>query len=80
MLKILVVIILPILWRFWIFNLIQHVNFPTHRKGHTLDLVCTAGADINQLEGKDLCISDHQLLSFNLSVNSTKTTKEGYLF
>jgi len=33
------------------FNLIQHVNFSTHRKGHTLDLVCTAGADINRLEG-----------------------------
>jgi len=37
------------------FNLIQHVNFSNYREGHTLDLMCTAGADINQLEGKDLC-------------------------
>lgn len=48
------------------FNLIQHINFPTHSKGHILDLVRTAGAAINQLEGKDLCISDSKLLSFNL--------------
>lgn len=25
------------------FNFEQHVNFPTHSKGHTLDLVCTTG-------------------------------------
>jgi len=37
--------------------------------------VCTAGADINQLEDKDLCISDHNLLSFNLSVPLQKLQK-----
>ncbi|XP_075933638.1 uncharacterized protein LOC142933414 [Anarhichas minor] len=25
------------------FNITQHVDFPTHKKGHTLDLVCTSG-------------------------------------
>lgn len=47
------------------FNMTQHVKFPTHNKGHTLDLVCSVGVDIDQLDSSDLCISDHKLLTFN---------------
>lgn len=33
-----------------LFNLIQHVNFPTHNKVHILNLMCSVGVDINQLD------------------------------
>ncbi len=58
------------------FNLTQHVNFPTHKHSHTLDLVCTSGVIIEQPECTDVCISDHKLLTFNLIPPSLQTVKE----
>lgn len=58
------------------FNITQHVNFPTHNKGHTLDLVCSVDVDINQLESHELPISDHKLLSFNLPLPSSKLVSQ----
>ncbi|KAL7388227.1 hypothetical protein ABVT39_009504 [Epinephelus coioides] len=40
-------------------NLTQHVNFPTHNHGHTLDLVCSTGLTIQQVSSINLHISDH---------------------
>ncbi|XP_073328899.1 uncharacterized protein [Pagrus major] len=37
----------------------QHVNFPTHCRGHILDLVCSAGLTLHKLSSLNLQISDH---------------------
>ena len=34
------------------FGLKQHIDFATHNKGHTLDLICTAGVEPSSIEGK----------------------------
>jgi len=43
------------------FNLVQHVNVPTHKAGHILDLVITRGGEnlIKDLTLSDPVISDH---------------------
>ncbi|KAM4539925.1 uncharacterized protein PAE49_020669 [Odontesthes bonariensis] len=41
------------------FGLLQHVNGPTHTRGHTLDLVISKGVDISSVDIKDLALSDH---------------------
>lgn len=59
------------------FNLIQHVYFPTHKSGHTLDLVCTKCFDIDQLRNDELYFSDHKLLTYEFSTSATlRSTKE----
>jgi len=45
------------------FNLIQE---PTHSKGHTLDLVIHLGLSPDNLKLKDICVSDHKAILFNL--------------
>ena len=50
------------------FGLVQHVHGPTHRHGHTLDLLftkseCSLSLD---LDVQDLCISDHSAVFCNL--------------
>ncbi len=47
------------------FNLQQHIDFPTHVHGHTLDLVCSTGIDITAFKGSDIGISDHKLIEFS---------------
>uniref|UniRef100_UPI00358F88A5 uncharacterized protein n=1 Tax=Myxine glutinosa TaxID=7769 RepID=UPI00358F88A5 len=49
------------------FNLTQHVNFPTHNRGHILDLVCSTGLILHHLSGSDLTLSDH--LAITLTIN-----------
>ena len=47
------------------FNLVQLVQGPTHRAGHTLDVVITRADDeIKQLQVNDISLSDHFLISF----------------
>ncbi|KAE8288308.1 hypothetical protein D5F01_LYC12173 [Larimichthys crocea] len=41
------------------FNFTQHVNFPTHSRGHILDLVCSPGVTIHHLSSFNLNISDN---------------------
>ena len=55
------------------FNLIQHVNFPTHSKNHTLDLVITsADSSLGPSVYTSLCSpSDHFSIFTKLSINST---------
>ncbi|CAM4272747.1 unnamed protein product [Leuciscus chuanchicus] len=52
------------------FNFIQHVNFPTHTRGHTLDLVCSTGLNIDTLSHTDLAISDHLAITFHINLPS----------
>ena len=45
----------------------QHIQCPTHKKGHTLDLLITSkqGLKPKDINSHDLCISDHFALRFN---------------
>lgn len=58
------------------FNFTQHVDFATHKHGHILDLVCTSGVFIDELECTDVYISDHKLLTFTLTPPSLQSVKE----
>ena len=50
------------------FNLIQHVKFPTHEKGNTLDLVISCDSiGINNLRLDGSVVSDHDAILFSLS-------------
>ncbi|XP_040912341.1 uncharacterized protein LOC121193970 isoform X1 [Toxotes jaculatrix] len=51
------------------FNLTQHVNSPTHSRGHILDLVCsTACLCIQNLSLTDLAISDHLAITMDINI------------
>lgn len=49
------------------FGFQQHINFPTHSKGHILDLVCCSGISLFNCSSTDLPISDYTFISFNLN-------------
>ena len=57
------------------FNMTQSVSTPTHKKGHTLDVVITHDEDnnISDLDVKDIDISDHYFISFSLSVTAPRS-------
>nr|XP_049596629.1 uncharacterized protein LOC125980951 [Syngnathus scovelli] len=44
----------------------QHITFPTHKHGHTLDLVCSTGLHIHNISSSDLTISDHLAILFEI--------------
>ncbi|XP_014864104.1 PREDICTED: uncharacterized protein LOC106930827 [Poecilia mexicana] len=48
------------------FGLQQLINFPTHSKGHVLDLVCYSGVSPSDCKADELAITDHFLLSFHI--------------
>lgn len=50
------------------FGLSQHVKGPTHIQGHTLDLVISKDVDILSIYIKDLAISDHFCVFFELQI------------
>jgi hypothetical protein len=52
------------------FNLQQHVNGPTHKKGHTLDLIITRIGDrlVTNIEIHDPMFSDHSAVSCTLQL------------
>ncbi|KAK7915506.1 hypothetical protein WMY93_011267 [Mugilogobius chulae] len=50
------------------FNITQHVNFPTHTRGHILDLVCATDIPIHKVSCQNLHISDHLAITFEISV------------
>ena len=54
-------------------NLQQHVDVPTHSRGHTLDLVISNSAPITNLQIYDLGVSDHRVVSMELPFLSTHT-------
>src|ERR1700733_5174853 len=51
-------------------NLIQHVNFPTHKKNHTLDLVITSSDSLfsPEISHSPLYITDHYLIIADLEI------------
>ena len=51
-------------------NLVQHVNFPTHIKNHTLDLVITSAASLlsPKLSHSALNVTDHYLIMADLEI------------
>lgn len=50
------------------FSLVQHVNGPTHKKGHTLDLIITRAEDelVTSVEIRDPMLSDHSAVHCKL--------------
>ena len=56
------------------FNLVQHVDFPTHKKGHTLDLVLTRSDSpiITNLVSNNVNLSDHYMLIFDIEAEVLK--------
>ena len=50
------------------FGLKQHIDFATHNRGHTLDLICTAGVEPSSIEGTVSGLSDHILITCDLEM------------
>ena len=50
------------------FSLVQHINGPTHKKGHTLDLIITRAEDelVTSVEIRDPMMSDHSAVHCKL--------------
>ncbi len=58
------------------FCLHQDVDFPTHSKGHTLDLVCCSGVTPLKCTATVIPISDHKWLSFNVNVTLSRSKQQ----
>uniref|UniRef100_A0AAR2LBI4 Endonuclease/exonuclease/phosphatase domain-containing protein n=1 Tax=Pygocentrus nattereri TaxID=42514 RepID=A0AAR2LBI4_PYGNA len=54
------------------FGLQQYINFPTHSKGHILDLVCCSGVTPTHCKADLFSLSDHKLISFNVNIIASK--------
>lgn len=61
----------------------MYVSKPTHKHGHTLDLVISYGLNINISSVTDLALSDHHCVfnSFNhyLLITTERTVKKCYI-
>ena len=57
------------------FNLSQFINKPTHKKGHTLDVViaCSEEVKVHGVEVNNIELSDHYLLSFSASCTAPRS-------
>ena len=64
------------------FNLKQHVLSPTHRAGHTLDLLITIADDdlVTSLSTYDADFSDHFVVNCNLTIEKPLFTKKDIYF
>ncbi|XP_010774485.1 uncharacterized protein [Notothenia coriiceps] len=49
-------------------NFSQHINFPTHSRGHILDLVCSTGLTIHHLSSLNLHVSDHLAIIMDINI------------
>ena len=61
------------------FNIEQHVHFPSHIQGHTLDIIATfgEGPHISGVEASPYDVSHHHLIDFKVSVSPEhKAVKE----
>ena len=56
------------------FNLVQYVNFPTHKLGHTLDLVITRddAPNVTDISAENVHLSDHFMITFNVEAEAVK--------
>ena len=59
-------------------NLIQHINFPTHVKGHTLDLIITRASDdiVLQTTSTSYLPSDHAAVMCKLAIGKPGPVKK----
>ncbi len=53
------------------FNLVQHINEPTHKLGNTLDLIITRRTSILLKHKVDFQISDHNNILFHIAIRKT---------
>lgn len=58
------------------YSLTQHVNSPTHKKGHTLDLVISRNVEVSDLSVRNDDIADHCSIYFN-ATPKPKRRKQG---
>ena len=61
------------------FNITQHIDFPTHIQGHTLDIVATFGDEptILDIEANGYDVSHHSLVDFKVAIEpEVKAMKE----
>lgn len=56
-------------------NLKQHVDVPTHNRGHTLNLVITNSAPTENLLVYDLGVSDHKVISMEVNFSHHQNVK-----
>ena len=66
----------------FIFNLDQHINKPTHKKGHTLDLAITRAGelDVLDIQNHGPIISDHALIAFKLPIEKSAPSVQKTIF
>ncbi len=57
-------------------DLQQHVDVPTHSRGHTLDLVISNFAPISNILVYDLGVSDHNVISMELPLPCSLTKEK----
>ncbi len=57
------------------FDLIQHVHGPTHNRGHTLDLLISRGLNISSIVIKDVALSDHFCIFFDILISVTTESR-----
>ncbi len=57
------------------FDLIQHVHGPTHNRGHTLDLLISRGLNISSIVIKDVALSDHFCIFFDIFISVTTESR-----
>src|SRR6266516_834318 len=68
------------------FSLTQHISFPTHSHGNTLDLLIThsSSTNISAIDSTDPSLSDHRAILFSIfappHANNTRITKRLRLF
>uniref|UniRef100_A0A669BHD9 Reverse transcriptase domain-containing protein n=1 Tax=Oreochromis niloticus TaxID=8128 RepID=A0A669BHD9_ORENI len=55
------------------FGLLQYIKFPTHSKGHILDLVCCSGITPTHCKATLFPQSDHMFISFDANITASKT-------
>ncbi len=53
------------------FDQSQHVHGPTHDCGHTLDLLISRGLNISSIVIKDVALSDHFCIFFDILIPVT---------
>ncbi|XP_059188467.1 uncharacterized protein LOC131971162 [Centropristis striata] len=54
----------------------QHVNLPTHNKGHILDLICCTDITPTNLDVTDFPISDHKAVLFDIRTQLHKAKEQ----
>ncbi len=57
------------------FDLIQHVHGLTHNRGHTLDLLISRDLNIASIVIKDVALSDHFYIFFDMLISITTESR-----